>query len=182
MAHKQYLPRNVSSFLRQASLTILFWPFVSPFALADIHISGAVENDTCTLSQGTSETIALPTFQIGGAVAVGDHGKNTRFSIGLTGCGAAARGVRVTFQGAAAPGEQNVVTLSPAKGLAAEGLGIALYDAAQQPVRLNQPGASHTLSAGGDLTLTYLARYEVTAMPVTSGIADATVTATLNYD
>ncbi|RAY78929.1 type 1 fimbrial protein, partial [Enterobacter cloacae] len=137
--------------------------FLSSVFAADgtINFTGNILDASCTVNTAASNLNA----QLGdvgvGALngAVGKTASQARIDIVLTNCPASANNASVRFGGTTDPINPDLLQIS-GSGPIATGVGIALYerDAVTQ-IPVAAPSASLPVSASGDTTLTYYAKY-----------------------
>ncbi|MDA5535506.1 type 1 fimbrial protein [Yersinia mollaretii] len=162
----------------------------SPVSLAYdvmIDISGSIADNSCDVVVDNISVpigdVALKTFTYPGQVT-----GTTAFTIELTNCRAAAKGVKVSFTGNADPVNTDLLQLdNPTAAGSATGMAVGfLAEDRITAIPLNTSVPASTAynldpSSPDNTILNFYAQYQSTGAPLKAGIANATATFYLEY-
>jgi major type 1 subunit fimbrin (pilin) len=153
---------------------------------ASLIVTATVRNNTCSVSSDSQMIIINMGFEATKFFyQTGVEARDNPFYIILENCGASASGVKASLTGSAHPANPSVFMLdNPQDVSTAKNIGIKVYDKSGKPVKPGGNSDTYVLN-GADSNLTglrFVARYISTAIPVTPGRADGSLTFTLTYD
>lgn len=149
-----------------------------------INFTGSITPDACTIDPGsTSPVVLMGNIGAAGFKTVGEGLSPTRFNIVLTSCPATFTNASVKFDGPTNATNSNLLRLTAVAGVATN-LGIGIYERDSSTlIPIGSPSANVPLvTGGGPTTMTYIAKYVATALPVGTGPANATSDYTVSYN
>lgn len=166
------------SLLVRGIFLALFAYTTTTFAQGTINITGAIRDNTCTLSSDDLEkNVELGTVSNKQFYATGATLPMVPFSLNLVNCGPAVSTVSVTFSGNT---DQNNTSVLAVDAGGATGLGVQLLDINKKPLIIGTPANAYVLKPG-NVELKFYARYIATLDKVTSGAANAATTFVFTY-
>lgn len=147
-----------------------------------VNLFAAVVDSGCLVSVSNSDRIVemgkVTSHQFSG---VGSDARAVPFFIQLDECsGSVIQSVAVAFNGVM--NEQDLQVLAITPGLnAAEGIGLAIFNADNKLLPVNMPPLQYTRLNKGINTLSFFAKYRLTKKVLVPGVADAWAEFTLTY-
>ncbi|MCS3407310.1 fimbrial protein [Serratia sp. AKBS12] len=146
----------------------------------NISITANLVANTCSVSLASQNQ----TVQMGDwadkQFAVNQQTPAKPFILTLENCDAGARGVKITFNGAANGTDATLLALAGAGS--AQNVGLAILDKDKNRIPLGKPTGLYPLKAGpGNQNLQFYGQYVATALPVKAGLANADATFALEY-
>lgn len=189
MKNHLYKPdRDLSGLERLTGLMLCLLVTTAPCAMADtatmaLSIQGNIIGPTCNVVAGSNnQTVNMGDIGAATFSAVGARSTPKSFDIQVTGCSESIAGSTVTFSGTHDVTDNTLLGIdSSHPSTSASGVGIEITDVQTgAPLPLGSTSAQHALH-GGDNTLSFELRYKATALPVTSGTANAVMYFDLQY-
>ncbi len=167
-----------------ALITYLFFPIINSYASdGSVKYFGNIIDATCTIDTASSnldpDLGSVGVNALNGAA--GTTASQTRFDISLSNCPASINEVAIRFDGVTDQINPSILKLNGTLPIA-DGVGVALYEqngVTQIPVSMQSD--TKPISANGDATLTFYAKYMSTKSVVTGGSGNATSDFTISY-
>lgn len=148
--------------------------------VSTITVTGNVHVAACRVDPSSQNVpVDLGKHSIYQLKNIGDSTDPVTFSIDLEDCPETTNSALIKLDGFADADNNQLIKLDDMPD-SASGVGVAVYDNTGTIVPLWMPSAAYQLQKGSNL-LSFTAKYVVSKLPVTNGIADATVSFTLNY-
>jgi fimbrial protein len=147
-----------------------------------VTLFGSVLNGGCLASIRNSDKIVLMgEVRTNQFLGVGSDSQAVPFSIQLDDCASnISESVAVGFSGVANEQDLRVLAIAPGTN-AAQGIGLALFDANNNLLPINTAPSHFATLNNGVNTLHFLAKYRLTQLSVVPGVADAWADVTLTY-
>ncbi|WP_419793424.1 fimbrial protein [Pseudomonas palleroniana] len=147
-----------------------------------VTVVGAVINSGCLVStSNTDKVVQMGEVRSNQFLGVGSDAQPVAFSIQLEDC---VRNIRdsigISFVGVANEHDAEVLAVSPGPN-AAQGIGVALFDADNKFLPINTLPVNFTPLNKGVNTLHFFAKYRLAEQHPIPGIADAWANFTLTY-
>lgn len=148
-----------------------------------INFTGNITDAACTVSASTAtQTVAMGTVSSGSMTTVGASSAPTRFNITLSACPATATSAAIKFDGPSDTMNSSLLALTNVPGVAT-GVAIGLYEADSSTlIPVGSASAKHTLTATGNNTFDYYAKYVSTNTTIVAGTASAVSNFTVVYN
>jgi major type 1 subunit fimbrin (pilin) len=153
----------------------------SAFAIdGTINFKGNVISNPCTISAASKSLdvemgkISTAAFPAAGAVSAAQ-----KFTLVLSGCPTTVTSAKVRFDGTQVAGDNSILAIQSGTGKAT-GVGIKIYDKADNQVSLYQDSAAYPLTTSAN-NLEFKARYISLTNAVTAGAAEAAAQFTIIY-
>ncbi|WP_187432817.1 fimbrial protein [Pseudomonas synxantha] len=147
-----------------------------------VAVFGAVTTGACSVSiSNTDKIVLMGTVKSNQFMGVGSDSQAVPFSIQLDDCNSnVSESVGIIFSGIA--NEEDLQVLAITGGAdAAQGVGLALFDADNQLLAVNADPIEYASLSKGVNTLSFFAKYRLVEQFVHPGVANATVDFTLVY-
>ncbi|WP_312414900.1 fimbrial protein [Pseudescherichia sp.] len=145
-----------------------------------IKVSGVVYVAACRVDPSSVDIpVDMGKHSIYQLKNIGDSTEPVSFSITLRDCPETTHSARVKMDGIADASNNSLFRIDNVAD-SATGIGVAIYDVTGAILSLASTSAPYNLRKG-DNTLSFAANYVVSTLPVTNGVADATVDFTLIY-
>lgn len=148
-----------------------------------VRFQGVLIAESCRVEAGDRQmTVRMGSYSSNRFPWVGSEADPVPFDIHLQDCSTAvSQRVGLTFRGVADGKNPDVLSVGEGPGIAT-GVGIALYDADNNLIPLNQPLPRYWKSVHAEpVTLHMTARYRATGREVTGGAASGQVWFSLTY-
>ena len=152
-------------------------------AEGQVNFKGEIIDSACTVANTPAAPldVTLGSVMKSAFSVKGDTASPTKFTLKLTNCPASVTKAAVKFDGTAVNGDSSVLALTQESGVAT-GVGIQLTDSSNAVLPLHTASASYPLTASGENSLDFVARYISTAAAVTAGPANAVANFSINYN
>jgi len=145
-----------------------------------IKVSGVVYVAACRVDPSSIDIpVDMGKHSIYQLRNIGDATDPVPFSIRLRNCPQTTQSAQVKMDGIADANNNSLFRIDNIAD-SATGIGVAIYDSSGAMLSLASTSTPYNLQKG-DNTLTFTASYVVSKLPVTNGMADATVDFTLIY-
>jgi len=146
-----------------------------------INFTGNIQTAACTVSAASqNQDVPLGNVAAADFTSTGATAANGKISVVLSACPETVTAASVSFGGPADQINGNLLALSTTS--TAKNVGIALFETDSTPLPLSTKSRSLPVTAGGETTLTYFAKYQSTAPTVTEGSANAAADFTVLYN
>ncbi|WLI37162.1 fimbrial protein [Pseudomonas sp. FP818] len=147
-----------------------------------VAVFGAVTTGACSVSISNSDKIVLMgTVRSNQFTGVGSDSQAVPFSIQLDDCNSnVSESVGISFSGIANEEDLQVLAINGGTD-AAQGIGLALFDADNQLLAVNADPVEYAPLSKGMNTLSFFAKYRLVEKFLRPGIANATADFTLVY-
>lgn len=147
-----------------------------------VAVFGAVVNGACSVSISNSDKIVLMgSVRSNQFMGVGSDSQAVPFSIQLDDCNSnVSESVGVSFSGIANKEDFQVLAINGGAD-AAQGIGLALFDADNQLLAVNANPIEYAPLSKGINTLKFFAKYRLVEQFVRPGVANSTADFTLVY-
>lgn len=182
MPNKKILHLLLKSIIFSSGLLLpLSFIYSTELGRINIRIHANLLSNTCAVSPNTREqTVNLGTWASRQFFA-GPTPETTpiKFNIELTNCGAAAKGINITFNGNTDNNNSELFALNATS--TAANVGVRIRDENSQKIIPGVKTSLHTLSGNNEKTLTFYGQYVATDSFVTPGTANADVTFEMEY-
>lgn len=144
----------------------------------NLQIYGTIIGESCEVEVNSKEqTVDLGAFDISEFPATGTTTPEKAFTIDLKNCSRAIQGTKIWFSGMPDTNNSDLLALSDTgKGTAGEmatGIGVELFNAGMNPIKINNTESEIYPLKQGDNSLTFNLRYKSTLPEVTTGNATA---------
>ncbi|CAI1579739.1 S-fimbrillin [Serratia fonticola] len=159
---------------------------VSAFAAdGQVNFTGEIIDAACTVVNTPANPLNVQLGKVARTTftQAGDKSSATKFTLQLKDCPATVTSATVKFDGTSVSGDNSVLALTQASGVAT-GVGIQLSDDTQTVVPLYTASKSYALQSGTGVmnNLDFSARYISTSNTVTAGPANSVASFTINYN